>query len=225
MQDMIDIGFLTKLVSHQIKNVFFCTPAEKTTLQKAVREVLPSVTECFSAISNKYYYNNGMTIFNPYHSGQYGIFLYFLARHVWENHQQAQLADKLYCLNKMLNGCDIFYQVKLPAVFFHDHPVGTVIGRGSFSNYLVYQQNCTIGGNKEDVYPVFGEYVSLFTNAVVVGSSHIGNNVFIAAGTYVKDTNIPDNSIVFGRSPNLVVRQKPPEFFYAISPFRIHHRQ
>jgi len=222
MNNLIDIGFLTKLVIHQTKNIFLCTPAEKEILRKAVPEIMPSVNDCFMAINNKYYSSNGMAVFNPYHSGQYATFLYMLSRHVWEKHQQSQLADKLYCLNKMLNACDLFYQVKLPAIFFQEHPVGTVIGRGTFSNYFIFQQNCTIGGNK-GVYPVLGEYVWLFANAVVVGASRIGRNVFVSAGTYIKDTDIPDNSIVFGQSPTLVVRQKPPEYFYEKSPFRLHH--
>ncbi|TEB40985.1 transferase, partial [Flavobacterium circumlabens] len=35
----------------------------------------------------------------------------------------------------MLNSCDLFYEVNLPDIFFLDHPLGTVIGRGVFKNY------------------------------------------------------------------------------------------
>jgi serine O-acetyltransferase len=38
------------------------------------------------------------------------------------------LADRIYYLNKALNGLDLFYEVEMPDVFYLDHPVGTVIG-------------------------------------------------------------------------------------------------
>lgn len=219
----VDISNLTRLIVHQVKNTFFCEEVEETILHSSVPEIIPSIDLCFSEISNKYYANVAMGgAFNPFHSGQYSIFLYFLSRHVWVNYKNAQLADKLYYLNKMLNGFDLFYQVKMPDIFFLEHPVGSVIGRGVFSNYFVFQQNCTVGGNK-GAYPSFGNYVWLFANAVVVGASRVGNNVFVSAGTYIKDTNIPDNTIVFGRSPNLILKSKPAEYFYEKSPFRIHH--
>lgn len=222
MSDFVDIPFLVKLVSQQTKGLFLCTPCERATLKKAVPEALLRVRNCFSAIGNKYYSKEKVPIFNPFHSGQYTIFLYFLSRDVFEKYGEVQLADKLYYLNKVLNGCDLFYEVKLPPVFFNEHPVGSVIGRGTFSNYFVFQQNCTVGGNK-GAYPILGEYVWLFANSVVIGASHIGNNVFVSAGTYIKDAVVPDNSIVFGRSPHLTIKQKPPEYFTSKSPFHVHH--
>jgi len=45
----------------------------------------------------------------------------------------------------------------------------------------------------------------------VLGDSHIGNNVVISAETYIINENIPDNSIVFGKSPNLIIKTKSEE--------------
>ncbi|WP_394370386.1 hypothetical protein [Phocaeicola dorei] len=42
----------------------------------------------------------------------------------------------------------------------------------------------------------------------MLGESHIGNNVWIGAGALVKNTDIPDNSLVFGQSPNLIIKQR-----------------
>jgi len=133
------------------------------------------------------------------------------------------LADKIYYLNRMMNSCDLYYEVELPSVFFLDHPIGAIIGRGSFSNYFAFRHNCTVGGN-HGKFPRFGEFVCLFSNATVIGNSNIGNNVFISSNALVKDVNISDNSIVFGQSPNLIIKRKPKEYFYENSPFK-HHQQ
>lgn len=43
-------------------------------------------------------------------------------------------------------------------------------------------------------------------NSSIIGKCVIGNNVTIAANSGVKDENIPDNSLVFGHSPNLIIK-------------------
>ena len=40
-----------------------------------------------------------------------------------------------------------------------------------------------------------------------MGNSHIGDNCIIGAGTLVKDEDVPENSIVFGKSPNLIIKK------------------
>ena len=109
----------------------------------------------------------------------------------------------------------------MPDIFFFDHPYASVIGRAEYNNFFIFQQCCTVGNNK-GIYPKFGEYVWLFANATVIGQCNIGNNVFISANSYVKDADIPDNTIVFGQSPNLVLKRKEPEYFYEKSPFYYH---
>lgn len=214
---------LIELVALQLRGNFLCSTQEYELLESCICEVIGVVETCLRANINKYFWDeNGRLVFDPYHSGQYTIFLYFLSRLVWKKHGDKTLASKVYYLNKMFNSCDLYYEVDLPSIFFLDHPVGSVIGRGSFSDYLVFQQNCTVGGNNEGVFPTFGEFVWLYTNAVVIGASTIGNNVFVSAGTYIKDTDIPDNTIVFGRSPNLTLKHKPSEYFCANSPFQVH---
>ena len=106
-----------------------------------------------------------------------------------------------------MNGCDMFYEVELPEVFMLDHPVGSVIGRGTFGNGFTFGQTCTIGNNN-DIYPVLGQNVTLCANASILGNCHIGDNVTIGADACVKDEDIPANSIVFGQSPNLIIKQK-----------------
>ena len=46
----------------------------------------------------------------------------------------------------------------------------------------------------------------MLSNSKVIGDCAIGSDVIISANAYVKDTNIPAGSIVFGQSPNLIVK-------------------
>ena len=108
-------------------------------------------------------------------------------------------------LNKALSACEIFYEVDLPDIFLLEHPVGTVMGRGKFSDYFFFLQNCTVGAN-DNLYPELGERVIMLAGSKVLGTCHIGNNVIISANTYVKDEDIPDDCIVFGSSPNLTIK-------------------
>ena len=52
-----------------------------------------------------------------------------------------------------------------------------------------------------DSYPVFRGRDSLFYS-----QCHIGDNVKVGAGCLVKDQDVPANSLVFGQSPNLIIK-------------------
>lgn len=70
-------------------------------------------------------------------------------------------------------------------------------------NCTIYQ-GVTIGGDvgRKRGAPKIGNKVWIGPNAVLVGDISIGNNVLIAANTYV-NFNIPDNSLVIG-NPGIV---------------------
>jgi len=163
---------------------------------------------CFLQNRNKYYSKGGEAYFSPYHSGQYTIFLYYLSNSVFKAGKDLYvLADKIYYLNKIMNSCDLFYEVELPAVFMLDQPVGTVLGRAKYGNFFKFTQNCTIGSN-HDLFPTIGDYVTMTTNSKVFGNSKIGMNVIIGVDACIKDEDIPDNSLVFGQSPNLIIKKR-----------------
>ena len=50
-------------------------------------------------------------------------FLYFFANTISQDTDNRLLADKLYYLNKIMNGCDLYHEVNLPHYFTLDHPV------------------------------------------------------------------------------------------------------
>jgi serine O-acetyltransferase len=205
---------LEALVSRQMENLFgFRQAEERKILIAGIDAALERCEFCFSHTKNSYYAKDGGTYFNPFHSGQYSIFLYFLSNSIFSGYPNAStLADRVYYLNKALNGLDLFYEVKMPRVFFLDHPIGSVLGRAVYGEGFAFSQNCTVGNNK-GAYPVIGQDVRMMASSMILGACKIGNNVIISAQSYVKDVDIPPCSIVFGAHPNLVVKARDESYF------------
>lgn len=109
-------------------------------------------------------------------------------------------------MNKALHGFEAFYEVKLPDIFTVVHPVGTVLGRGTYSDYFCVYQGCTVGANLAGEYPSFGRGVVLYGGSRVIGRSRIGSNCLIAAGTTIIDRDIPDGHVGFGQHPQTASR-------------------
>lgn len=198
---------LYKLLRRQLESFFPVLDLEfDNEVTPAIDAALEKIEVCFSHQTNKYFSQGGTPFFNFYHSDQYAMFLYYVSNAISRRHGDRSVSDRIYYLNKVMNSVDIYHEVELPPVFLLGHPVGTVLGRAKYSNFFTVSQNCTVGNNK-GVYPRFGEYVTMFSGSKVLGDCAIGNNVLISANSYVKDTNIEDNSVVFGCSPNLVIKQ------------------
>lgn len=193
------------LVKKQLDNLFILHKEETSILELSIEIALERCFENFKHQNNKYFWKDNNVVFNPYHSGQYAIFLYYLSNCLQDSNKS--LADRVYYLNKMLNGVDLFYEINLPDIFFLEHPVGSVMGRAKYSNYFSFSQNCTVGNNKGH-YPIFEENITLLSGSKVIGECLIGENSVISANCYIKDTNIPKNSVVFGASPNLIIKNR-----------------
>jgi len=197
---------LFNLIKNQLSNFFVLNDQEKEVLYESFDQVLERVERCFSQTKNKYYKKQDLTYFNPFHSGQYCIYLYFFSNTLSRKNFKL-LADKVYGLNKALHACDIYHEVELPDVFFLDHPVGSVLGRATYGNGFSFGQNSTVGNNN-GIYPMIGENVRLCANSLILGNCVIGDNVILGAGTCIKDQNAPSNSLVFGSSPNLIIKKR-----------------
>jgi serine O-acetyltransferase len=173
-----------------------------------VKDSLDRTLSCFEPNNNKYYARNrNISVF---HSGQYSIYLYYLANTIYKKSGDTELASKIYYLNKILHSVDWFYAIELPSYWGVEHPVGSVLGRAKYDDGLFIYQGCTVGGNKKR-YPSLGRNVIMYSNSTILGNCNVGDNVIIATGTTVKDQDIPNNSIVFGESPNLVIKEKSEE--------------
>lgn len=150
---------------------------------------------------------------DPTFSVTWSIFLYRLSRLLFQkgnNHE----ADCVYYLNKIMHSNDWFYQVDLPVHFGAEHPLGSVLGKAEYGDYFFIYQGTTVGGNRTGeklFYPVLGNNVLLYANATVLGKSVLGDNVIISANSYLINEIIPSNCIVYGKSPNIVIREKSEE--------------
>jgi serine O-acetyltransferase len=200
---------LLELLKKQLGNFFPLSKSDHLVLEESMSIVLDRAEYCFSKTTNRYYSKNGSPYFNPFHSGQYSIFLYYFSNTVYKTNYERKnlLADKIYYLNKAMNSLDLFYEVELPKVFFTDHAVGSVLARATYGEYFSFSQNCTVGNNK-GVYPVLGENVVVGPGSMILGKCSIGSHVIVAANSFVKDTDIPSYSLVFGQHPNVVIRAR-----------------
>lgn len=197
---------IPSILIRQLESFFPINEEEKLCINGRLKGVIERLEYCFSLNPNKYYHRNDETYFNPFHAGQYTVFLYFYSREVFLN-GNSLLADKIYFLNKIMSSCDLFYEVELPEFFMLDHPQGTVMGRAKYSNGLSFSQYSTVGNNN-GIYPIIGENCRMCMNSAIIGKCHIGDNVTIGAGALVKDEDVPSNSLVFGQSPNLIIKKK-----------------
>lgn len=206
MKMRYDIDLIMGLTLKQIQNNFFeLTKNEVDILNKAIRIALKRCSNSFKECNVKRYSNEENAYFDPLHSGQYTVYLYYLSNTLYYEFNNSILAEYVYYLNKLMNGLDVFYEVNLPNVIFFEHPVGTVLGRAKYNERFAVYQNCTVGGNNGK-YPTIGKNVTLLSYACILGDSSIGDNCIIASHTYIKDENIPSNSMVFGMSPNLIIK-------------------
>ena len=198
----------------QLEQHFMLSSDEKAVIAERFDYALQSCEENFQLNENKYFRQSlgGVEYarFNPYHSVQYMIFLYYLSHDIYKNYQQPLLCDKIYYLNKIFHSVDLFYAVELPKHFGAEHPLGSVMGRGKFNDGFFFYQGCTVGGTRDKegniYYPIIEENVHMYANSSILGRCHIGKNVNIGAGCIVKNQNVPANSTVFGQSPCLIIK-------------------
>ena len=214
----ISIENITELLVHQL-NSWWGDAYSQAIVRDNVAEALEKVEQGYSGLSAQHFCENGVVKFSPFHSVSWSVFLYRLSRILFlqENLREANV---VYYLNKIIHSIDWFYGVDLPVHFMAEHPLGTILGKASYGDYLFVYQGVTVGGNRKDgklYYPVLGENVVLYANATLLGDTHIGNNVIISANTYLISENVPDNCIVFGKTPNVVIKQKTEKEIYQMT--------
>lgn len=208
---IIDHNWIEHLVLHQLSS--FWQNIDKSIIHKSIPSALQSIEKGFTGLPNRRFFDGENVCFSPYISLHWMLFLYWLARDIYLSGKgiTPKEADQVYYLNKILHANDWYYGVNLPVHFLCEHPLGSVLGKADYGDYLFVYQGTTVGGNRRNghlYYPKLGVNVTLFANASVLGDSKIGNNVIISADTYIINESIPDNCIVFGKSPNLLIKEK-----------------
>lgn len=147
--------------------------------------------------------------FDLLHSSQYASFLYYLANTLHRQGAERALCDKLFFLNKALNGIDLFYEIELPPVFFIGHSVGIVLAKARYGNHLVLYQNCTVGKNHGRA-PVLGDGVVLYPHSAVIGDCTVRDGSVVGQGTRIVGRDTPGHCLVFqGARGTLTIR--PPK--------------
>jgi serine O-acetyltransferase len=163
----------------------------------------------------KYWSDWESSLPNTYNADHMTLFSYLLAKEEVKLGKSTS-ADRICYLNRIRNGINVWHSVDLPGKTLFVHAIGSVIGNATFGTSLVCYQNVTVGGSKGK-YPVFQGSCVIFAGASVIGNCSIGDNVVIGAGALVIDEDIPANSTVIGKVPNLRVlplgRTEVDEFF------------
>ncbi len=192
---------LISYVNRQL-DTFFPDGATVGDSSRVVGVALDRLEHCFSHIRVKRYFDDDGPLFDHLHTDQYAMFLYFLSNSAFKEEQHL-LAKKTYVLNKALHAVDILYEVNLPDIFCLAHPMGTTLGKASYSDYFCCYHNCTVGSNLEGEYPKLGRGVVMYSGSRVVGRSLLADNTFVATGAIVRDrTGLPANSVLHGVYPN-----------------------
>lgn len=205
------------MLLNQIGNNFFKSIDDEKLITKHMPMVLERFENNIMYNDNKYYYRineNGEkeAFFDPLHTCQWLLFLYLTANTIYKyeekNPEAARIVcDKIYGQSKTVSGCDLYYEVEMPEKFCFDHPTGSFMGRAKYGDGFSFTQGCTVGNNNE-IYPIIGKNVTMYTGSTILGNSHIGDNCIISAGALIKDQNVPKNSIVYGKSPELVIKAR-----------------
>ncbi len=176
-----------------------------------IPEALVALKKNYEGMPNKRFFDGRDVHFSTLMSVQYMNFLYRISHALYLKYGSCQSADQIYYLNKIMHGNDWFYAINLPVHFHCEHPLGSVLGRADYGDYFFVYQGTTVGGNRTKgvlSYPSIGSNVIMFANSTILGNSVIGTNVVISAGTQIINEIIPNNCIVFGKSPNLIIKQK-----------------
>jgi serine O-acetyltransferase len=185
----------------------------------ALAGVYARVERQFARIRNKYFTADGEPVLRVANNAQYTIFLYHLSRAAFAAGEREK-ADRIYSLLRMASGIDLYYEVELPDLWFCDHPLGTVIGRGRFDKAasLVLSQNCNIGNNKQ-TYPVINGNLYMYPNSSLLGDARIEGNVVLGNGACAIDAGTLKDCMVFGRSPDLTIKPLSAAQFAEIAAF------
>lgn len=212
----MSIGIHTSLSSDQLGNLAVAQVntsfpdgqiVSLSDLMPAVGGALARLQHSFTHVRNKYFFDGTKAIFDHLHGDQYAMWLYFLSSELFRIGGPEHACKKLFLLNKMLHGCDIFYEVELPSVFLLVHPLGTVLGRGRYDDFFIAYQRCGIGSN-HDVYPVLGKHITMSPGSAILGNSTVGENCTIAAESLLLDQSLSANSVYIGNPRDHMIRPK-----------------
>jgi serine O-acetyltransferase len=201
----LDARDLPGYIARQLSGILPDRDVAPADLAPLVAQALERAEYCFSRIRLKFFWEGDQVIFNHLHTDQYAAFLYLLSNSLYRGGRR-DLAARVYVLNKALHGLDAYFEVELPKVFAFQHPLGTVLGRGTYGERFFCYQRCSVGSSVDGAYPVIGSGVVMYGGSAIIGDCHIGDNALLSVNAVVMDADVPPGSVVFGSRPNLVIK-------------------
>ena len=190
-------SYILDLVRHHFPDGYHPAYPVEPFMERALQRV----EYCFSQINRKYYREGNEILFNHLNSDHFASYLYFLGNTVWLETQDTEFPTRLFYLNKVMHGLDLFYSVAMPDIFLLIHPLGTVLGNAHYENFLVVYQNVTVGADEVGIYPSFESGTVLYAKSTVIGACKFGSDVVLGADTFLLNTDIPAGSLVVGHYP------------------------
>lgn len=171
-------------------------------VDKAFDIALDKMEYCCSHANFRHFCINGQVNFKHNYSDQYSMFLYFVAKSLWETSQNKPICDKLVLLNRALHSILVPYTVNLPDIFLFVHPIGTILGNAEYSDYLVILQQVTVNtGERTKI----GKGVFLSAGSKIIGDSVIGDRSSVGVNTVVHNREVPDDSIIYTDSDGKII--------------------
>lgn len=150
--------------------------------------------------------------FNYLNSWQYATFLYFLANTIFTHSGDDDVPERLFLLNKMISGIDLWYKIEMPSYFSLTHTLGTVFSKAKYGNYSIFYQGCTVGKNNDN-YPTLSDGLVMFPGSVIAGNCSVGENTVVGPGVKIIDQNTPDNCFVFQGPANELIIKESNEYY------------
>jgi serine O-acetyltransferase len=185
----------------------FAPRRSRAALAPIVAAALVRVERSFSCSALPGYRTaDGVTRFDPAQTDQYAMFVWFCSNEAWRAGDRDLAAD-CFALNRGLSGIVCMWDTALPEVFLWIHCVGTMLGKADYGERFVAYQNVTVGTDRGDA-PSLGPGTILFAGSKVVGATTIGERSVVSLNTVVIGASIPADSVVAGRSPELVVKPR-----------------
>lgn len=177
--------------------------------------VFVDVIRQHSCIDNKYYSRDGVGLLMLEYMDHYVELLFRFANKLWKSDLES-LAEAVYYSSRIRGSIDCFYKSEIADYFMPVHAIGAVMDmHAKYGKLFQIYNGCHIGPYNihEDpslwVHPQFGDGVKLLSGVHVYGNTIIGNNVIVSVNSMLIDEEIPDNCIVMGSSPHLIVKKLP----------------
>jgi serine O-acetyltransferase len=114
-------------------------------------------------------------------------------------------AKLLWRANVAMSSCHLHLDSIIGPGLKLPHPAGVVIGAGArIGERVTIYQHVTVGrARREASFPVIGDDVVIFPNAVVVGGISVGARAVIGAGAVVI-ADVPEGAVVAGNPARVV---------------------